>query len=96
MNPRRHRLPNRRGCEIFSFRHEDHTYTATIARFPDGRVAEIFLETGKIGSAVQAHAQDAAVLASIALQYGVPVETIRDAIAGPIRTALAKADEVAA
>jgi len=40
----------------------------------------VFLDASKPGSAMQAMARDAAVLASLALQYGVPLETIRAAL----------------
>jgi hypothetical protein len=84
----RERLPNRRSCELFSFDVAGHRYTASFGRFPDGRVAEIFLDTGKPNTAVQTHASDSAVLVSLLLQHGVCLETIRHSISGPIRKAL--------
>jgi hypothetical protein len=47
------------------------------ARFSDGRLAEIFLMNGKVGSDTAAAARDSAVMCSLALQFGTPVETIR-------------------
>jgi hypothetical protein len=85
----RQRLPNRRGNEIVDFEHAGQRYTAAISRFPSGDLAEIFLTCGKYGAAVHLHAQDSAVLASLALQSGVPVETILHAVKGPIGQALA-------
>ena len=77
----RTRLPNRRRSETFAFRCGPHCYFATIACFPGSdRLAEIFLSNGRIGSDLDAAAKDAAVVANIALQHGVPVKTIRKAL----------------
>jgi hypothetical protein len=76
----RERLPNRRACESLSFEHGGMRYTASIARYADGRLAEIFISNHKSGSDADAAAKDSAVVCSIALQFGVPVETIRKAL----------------
>jgi hypothetical protein len=46
----RERLPDRRLCESYSFQHGGMKYTASIARYADGRLAEIFISNGKSGS----------------------------------------------
>ena len=51
-----------------------------ISRYGDGRIAEIFLGNAKAGLHSDAAAKDSAVVCSIALQHGVPVETIRKAL----------------
>lgn len=84
----RERLPNRRGNVSFNFRHEGWTYHATATRYDDGRLAEIFLDVDKPGSAVQLHAETAAMLASLALQHGVAAQTIVHAVAGPLSVAV--------
>jgi hypothetical protein len=76
----RQRLPNRRASESFTFECNNLHYTATISRYADGRLAEIFLGNAKAGSHSDAAAKDSAVVCSIALQYGVPVETMRKAL----------------
>jgi hypothetical protein len=76
----RQRLANRRNSETFSFECNGLDYTATISFFPDQRLAEIFLSNCKAGSHSDAAARDSAVVCSLALQYGVPVETIRHAL----------------
>jgi hypothetical protein len=76
----RNRLPNRRQCSSFSFDCGGQRYTATHSTFADNSLAEIFLNNGKIGSDSDAAARDSAVVASIALQYGVPVDVIRKAL----------------
>jgi len=80
MTSARERLPDRRPCESFSFECNNLHYTATISRYADGRLAEIFLGNAKAGSHSDAAAKDSAVVASIAFQHGVPVETIRRAL----------------
>jgi hypothetical protein len=90
------RLPDRRDCETFEIESQGLGFTATVSRFPDGTVAEIFLQNHKAGSMAGINAQDSAVVCSIALQYGVPLETIRRALmrdsqgraSGPLGTAL--------
>jgi hypothetical protein len=75
------RLPNRRASLTFGFECGPHHYVATISYFPNtGVVAEIFLGNGRAGSDIDAAAKDSAVVASIALQYGVPVNVIRKAL----------------
>ena len=76
----RERLPNRRQCEPFEFRHAGHPFTLCAGFYPDGRVAEIFLSSHKRGSPIEAIARDAAVTVSIALQFGADLETIRQAL----------------
>ena len=74
------RLPNRRPAEHFSFRCNELAYTASVGPFPYGRLAEIFVSNSKAGSHSDAAAKDAAVVCSIALQFGVPVDVIRHAL----------------
>ena len=76
----RERLPNRRAAESFAFTCGRMSYVATIARFDDGRLAEIFLTNHKTGSDADAAARDSAVVCSLALQHGTSVETIRHAL----------------
>jgi hypothetical protein len=66
----RERLPNRRLGETFSFDCAGLRYTCTVGRFRDGRIAE----------AADTNARDAAIVASIALQHGADLETIRKAL----------------
>jgi hypothetical protein len=77
---RRDRLPNRRRSEVVSFIHEGFRYRASVSRFTDGRLAEIFLHAGKQDTSVAAAAHDVAVAASLALQFGCPADTLRRAL----------------
>jgi hypothetical protein len=56
------------------------TATAGVGRFEDGSLAEIFLNTCKHGTAVDVNARDAAVAASLLLQHGCHVDTLRKAL----------------
>src|SRR6516164_4345221 len=69
----RRRLPNRRLAETFDLEVGGLRYVASIGRFTDGALAEVFLTNGKCGSDADTAARDGAVVASIALQYGVPL-----------------------
>lgn len=75
-------LPVRRYCETFDLRHGDKrtTYQITLGRFADGRLGEVFISGAKAGSDLDAVARDGAVLLSLALQFGVPLEVIQHAI----------------
>jgi hypothetical protein len=76
----RERLPNRRAAETFEVEVNGLRYTATISRFADGRIGEIFVQNSKPGSASDCHMRDAGISASLALQYGCPLETLRRAL----------------
>ena len=77
----RRRLPQRRKHELVDFDHGGQKYTAGLGYFEDGNLAEVFLNvSGRAGSQLEAVARDAATVASIALQYGTPAETIRRAL----------------
>ncbi len=85
-------LPDRRGSELFEFKYSGVNYTATVSRFSDGRLAEIFLDHNKPNSQLAEHANSAAILASLLLQHGVKAETIRHSVSGPLSAALALAE----
>jgi hypothetical protein len=76
----RARLPNRRHSTNFTFTCNGQRYHATVSRFADGTISELFLSNGKIGSDSDAAARDSAVVCSIALQFGTPVDVIRKAL----------------
>jgi hypothetical protein len=80
MSATRERLPNRRLSETFAVECNGLRYLASISRFADGRLAEIFISNTKAGSHSDSACKDAAVIASIALQHSVPLEVIRHAL----------------
>jgi hypothetical protein len=77
---RRERLPNRRLAESFNVECCGLAYVATVGRFRDGRLAEIFLTNHKNGSHADACARDSAIVCSLALQHGVPLPVIMKAL----------------
>jgi hypothetical protein len=76
----RERLPNRRLGESFTFEVGGLRYTATVGRYPDRRIGEIFLNNHKSNSAADVNARDAAITFSIAVQHGADPEVIRRAL----------------
>src|SRR5262249_34496506 len=73
-------LRNRRASQSFEFEIAGLRYTATVSLYPDGRVGEIFLQNHKPGSQSDSNARDAAVAASLALQFGCPLDVLRRAL----------------
>lgn len=78
--PQRRRLPNRRASETFGFQCNGLRYTATASWFDEGNLGEVFLSNHRADSHADACARDAAILASIALQFGAPLEVLRKAL----------------
>jgi hypothetical protein len=79
----RERLPNRRLSQVHSFVHDGQKYHGSVSYFIEGgeaREAEVFLDASKPGSPMQAMARDAAVIASLALQHGCDLDTMRTAL----------------
>jgi hypothetical protein len=92
----RRRLPNRRVCESFTFELDGLRFTASVGRFPDGSIGELFLTNHKSGNQSDTNARDAAILLSFALQHGADINTIRKSLCrdsagrplGPVAAAL--------
>jgi hypothetical protein len=92
----RERLPNRRDSENFSFEIDGLRFTATVSRFADGRIGELFLNNHKAGNQSDSNARDAAIILSFALQHGADIGAIRKALCrdsqdralGPVGAAL--------
>src|SRR5262245_60624226 len=92
----RERLANRRASETLAFECNGLRYLATVSRFPDGRIGELFLCNHKSNSAADTNARDAAIAFSFAVQHGADPEAIRKALSrdsqgratGPLGTAL--------
>ena len=77
----RNRLPNRRSAETFMVDALGLKFFATVGRNPsDGRALEIFLSNHRPNSMAGIMASDAAVAASLALQYGCPLDVLRKAM----------------
>jgi hypothetical protein len=76
----RETLPNHRECVSFPLTWNNHKFVLRAAFFPDGRVAETFVASFKIGSEIQALSRDSTILISLALQHGCGLDTIQKAL----------------
>ncbi len=75
--PRRHRMPRERQSITHKFSIGGHEGYITAGMYEDGTVGEIFLtDIGKEGSTIKGMMNSFATAISIALQYGVPLETL--------------------
>lgn len=89
----RKRPPDRRWGPLVSYTVGGMKYTA---HANSGELTEMFLNCGKEGSSANIIARECAVIFSIARQYGVPLDAIRNALpllhngkpAGPVGCAL--------
>ena len=79
MTDREH-LPARRHSLVFDLELNGLRFTASYSCFLDNRVGEIFLQNHKPGSQSDSNARDAAVAASLALQFGCPLQTLQHAV----------------
>jgi hypothetical protein len=82
MTSHRKTLPNRREGEGFEIRHRGQRtpFIITLGKYQDGSIGEVFITGSKSGSEFDAVARDGAILLSLALQHGVPVETMKHAM----------------
>jgi ribonucleoside-diphosphate reductase alpha chain len=77
VGPRRKRMPRERESITHKFSIGDHEGYITAGKYEDGSVGEIFLtDIGKEGSTLRGMMNSFATAISIALQYGVPLETL--------------------
>ncbi len=73
--PRRQRLPKTRLSRTTSFSVGGAEGYMTSSEYEDGRLGELFLKLGKQGSTLAGVMDAFSIAISIALQYGVPLET---------------------
>ena len=76
----RRTLPQRRAAETFGMRFWNQPFTVTVGFYADGTPGEVFIDGGKTGQDIQSTARDAAVLLSLAMQHGIPIEAIKQAV----------------
>ena len=92
----RKRLPNRRGSITFDVEALGLTFTVTASKFDGAELGEVFIRNDMADSAAGIMASDCAIAASLALQFGCPVEVLRHALSrdaqgratGPLGAAL--------
>ena len=73
--PRRQRLPKSRASRTTSFAVGGAEGYMTAGAYDDGRLGEVFLKLGKQGSTLAGVMDAFSIAISIALQYGVPLES---------------------
>ena len=78
----RRALPQRRRSENFDmeFGGFSKRYNITVGYYDDGGIGEVFINHPVSGLQSEAIARDGAVAVSLALQYGVPLETLQHAV----------------
>jgi ribonucleoside-diphosphate reductase alpha chain len=76
--PRRRKLPDEREAFTHKFSIAGHEGYLTTGLYEDGQPGEIFLRMAKEGSTVSGLMDTIATMASIALQYGVPLKALVD------------------
>jgi hypothetical protein len=81
----RERLPDRRAAITTTFDRDGARFEMTAGFYPDGRVGEVFVNADRANSLLDFLMSDAAILASLALQYGAPLDEIRHALKRDIR-----------
>jgi hypothetical protein len=98
-------LSNRRASENFAFELNGLRFSATVSRFADGCISDLFLNNHKFGNQSDTNARDCAIILSFAAQHGADLNAIRKALCrdgegralGPVGKALdiLAADEAA-
>lgn len=76
----RHTLPDRRDTETVKFEFGGHKWFVSMGRFADGAPAEVFMASAKTGEMMRVMTNDSAIAASLALQYGCPVDVLVGAL----------------
>jgi len=78
----RNSLPQRRHSETFTMVHGNHRtpFDITVGYYENGMVGEVFISGAQSGSEMEAITRDGAIVLSLALQHGVPIETLKRAI----------------
>lgn len=76
VTPSRRRLPDTRASITHKFNISGHEGYITVGLFDDGRPGEVFLKMAKEGSTISGLMDTIGILTSLALQYGVPIETL--------------------
>ena len=80
--PQRQRLPDERQSLTHKFTVGGQEGYLTVGLYEDGKPGEVFIKVSKQGSTVNGLMDTIALLTSIALQYGVPLESLADKCKG--------------
>ncbi|MGI8971755.1 MAG: vitamin B12-dependent ribonucleotide reductase [Dehalococcoidia bacterium] len=80
--PKRKRLPDERLSLTHKFTVGDQEGYVTVGLYDDGQPGEVFIKVSKQGSTVSGLMDTIAQLTSIAIQYGVPLESLSSKLKG--------------
>ena len=72
--PNRRHLPTTRQSVTHKFSISGHEGYLTVGHYEDGQPGEVFIKMAKQGSTISGLVDTIAILTSLALQYGVPVD----------------------
>ena len=75
----RERLPDRRQEIVATVAHNGESFHVGFGLYPDGRLGEVFVAGGKVGSDLRVAALEASVALSFALQCGADADAMRRA-----------------
>jgi ribonucleoside-diphosphate reductase alpha chain len=78
LSPQRQRLSDTRNAITHKFNVGGHEGYITVGLYDDGRPGELFIQMAKEGSTMGGLMDTVGTLTSIALQYGVPLETLAE------------------
>jgi hypothetical protein len=81
MTATRTRLPNRRSCETHSLTVGNVPIVCTIGFDVGGKPRKVFLTGARDGSGLAAILDDASVVISVSLQFGVPAAALAKSVA---------------
>ena len=76
LGPSRERFQDTRQSLTHKFQVGGQEGYITVGLYPDGRPGEVFIKIAKHGSTISGLVDTIAVLTSLALQYGVPLDTL--------------------
>lgn len=80
MSATRRDMPNRRRSFTLEYEKDGNRFRLAAGYYPDGALGEVFLNVGKTSSALDVLVSDAAILTSLALQYGCPLSVLQHAL----------------
>ncbi|MGY2906549.1 hypothetical protein [Bradyrhizobium sp. URHC0002] len=80
LKPARQLLPNRRASGTFTIEHGGALFTVTAGYYRDGQLGELFINSRRASSAIDAIVSDAAIAISFALQFGADLTAIKAAM----------------
>jgi hypothetical protein len=73
-------MAHRRIAISTTIKSDGHRLDLTAGFYPDGRLGEIFLNADRANSLLDFLMSDSAILASLALQFGAPLDVLRHAM----------------